>query len=100
MNKSGFTIKVIHNRVGRYLKRQDKRIQQRFWDALTKICQGPFPIDDPTHITHLKGPFHCSYRYALIKGKGGKRIKYDVNVGTGEITVYDFGPRGQAYKKR
>lgn len=100
MSKSGFTIKLIHNRVARYLKRQDKRTQQRFWDALTTICKGPFPIDDPTHIKHLKGPFHCSYRYALSKGKQAKRIKYNVNVEAHEITVYDFGPRGKAYKKR
>jgi len=42
-----FTIQVIHSRVGRYLKRQEKRIQRRFWDALDHICEGPFPADDP-----------------------------------------------------
>ena len=93
-----FTIKAIHPRVGRYLKRQEKRVQRKFWEALEHICDGPFPIDDPTHIAHLKGPFHCSYRYALAKGKRGQRIKYDVNVETGEITVYDFGPRGDVYR--
>ena len=100
MSEPRFTIKLIHPRVGRYLKRQSKRIQERFFDALTQIRQGPFPSDHPAHITHLKGPFHCSYRYALSKGRQGKRIKYNVNVKTNEITVYDFGPRGQAYKKR
>jgi hypothetical protein len=60
-----FAIQVIHPRVGRYLKRQEKRIQRKFWDALDQICEGPF---------------HCSYRYALSKGKRGLRIKYDVDV--------------------
>jgi mRNA-degrading endonuclease RelE of RelBE toxin-antitoxin system len=93
-----FTIQAIHSRVGRYLKRQEERIQRRFWDALDHICEGPFPVDDPMHIAHLKGPFHCSYRYTLSKGKRGLRIKYDVDVETREITVYDFGPRGEVYR--
>jgi mRNA-degrading endonuclease RelE of RelBE toxin-antitoxin system len=93
-----FTIKAIHPRVGRYLKRQAKSAQRRFWDALEAICNGPFPVDDPGHIAHLKGPFHCSYRYALKKGQRGQRIKYDVDAETGEITVYDFGPRGDVYR--
>jgi len=74
--RARFTIKKIHPRVGRYLKRQGKEIQARFWEALDRICEGPFPADAPTHIAHLKGPFHCSYRYALVKGKRGLRIKY------------------------
>jgi mRNA-degrading endonuclease RelE of RelBE toxin-antitoxin system len=78
-----FAIQVIHPRIGRYLKRQEKRIQRKFWDALDQICEGPF---------------HCSYRYALSKGKRGLRIKYDVDVEAREITVYDFGPRGDAYQ--
>jgi mRNA-degrading endonuclease RelE of RelBE toxin-antitoxin system len=90
-----FTIQVIHSRGGQYLKRQEKRIQRRFWDALDHTCEGPFPVDDPMHIAHLKGPFHCSYHYTLSKGKRGLRIKYDVDVETREITVYDFGPRGE-----
>jgi hypothetical protein len=93
-----FTIKTIHRRVGRYLKRQEKRLQGLFWEALACICAGPFPSDDPAHITHLKGPFHCSYRYVLTGGKQGLRIKYDVEVETREITVYDLGPRGEVYK--
>lgn len=93
-----FIIQAIHSRVGRYLKRQEERIQRRFWDALDHICEGPFPVDDPMHIAHLKGPFHCSYRYTLSKGKRGLRIKYDVDVETREITVYDFGPRGEVYR--
>ncbi len=93
-----FTIKAIHHRVGRYLKRQEKRVQRKFWEALEHLCEGPFPLDDPAHIAHLKGPFHCSYRYALTKGRQARRIKYDVDVETGEITVYDFGSRGSVYR--
>lgn len=69
-----FIVRAIHARVGRYLKRQEKRVQHRFWEALEHICAGPFPADDPAHIAHLKGPFHCSYRYVLSKGKRGLRI--------------------------
>jgi mRNA-degrading endonuclease RelE of RelBE toxin-antitoxin system len=93
-----FAIKVIHPRVGRYLKRQDRRVQQAFWEALEHIRGGPFPSDDPAHIAHLKGPFHCSYRYVLSGGRRGLRVKYDVDVETREITVYDLGPRGGAYQ--
>jgi len=96
--KTRFAIKTIHPRVGRYLKRQEKHIQQEFWDALEAICDGPFPIDNPARIAHLKGPFHCSYRYTLSKGKQGRRIKYDVDVEAREITVYDLAPRGDVYK--
>jgi mRNA-degrading endonuclease RelE of RelBE toxin-antitoxin system len=94
-----FAIKTIHARVGRYLKQQEKRVQHKFWEALEHICDGPFPADDPAHIAHLKGPFHCSYRYALVKGRRGLRIKYDVDVERGEIAVYDLGPRGDVYKE-
>jgi mRNA-degrading endonuclease RelE of RelBE toxin-antitoxin system len=93
-----FTIKAIYPRVGRHLKRQEKRVQREFWDALEHICDGPLPVDDPAHIVHLKGVFHCSYRYALSKGRRGQRIKYDVDVEAREITVYDFGPRGDVYR--
>jgi mRNA-degrading endonuclease RelE of RelBE toxin-antitoxin system len=93
-----FIVKTIHSRVGRYLKRQGKRIQQEFWEALAHVCNGPFPSDDPAHIVHLKGPFHCSYRYVLARGRRGLRIKYDVDMETREITVYDFGPRGDVYR--
>jgi hypothetical protein len=34
----------------------------------------------------------------LTGGKRGLRIKYDVDVETREIAVYDLGPRGEAYK--
>ena len=95
---SEFTVKAIHTRVARYLKRQEKRIRDRFWEALDHICVGPYPTDDPVHIAHLKGPFHCSYRYMLSGGKRGLRIKYDVDAETREITVYDLGPRGEAYR--
>lgn len=61
------------------------------------ICAGPFPVDDPAQITHLKGPYHCSYRYALSRGKRGLRIKYDVDGEARAITVYDLGPRGDVY---
>jgi mRNA-degrading endonuclease RelE of RelBE toxin-antitoxin system len=98
MTTSHFTIKTIHPRVGRYLKRQEKRIQSEFWKALERICAGPFPSDAPTHIAHLKGPFHCSYRYALLKGRRGLRIKYDVDLEAREIAVYDLGPRGDVYR--
>lgn len=50
-----FTIQTIHARVARYLKRQEKRIQREFGEALEHICAGPFPVDDPAHITHLMG---------------------------------------------
>ena len=93
-----FTVKTIHPRVGRYLKRQEKRVQREFWEALAHLCNGPFPSDDLAHIAHLKGPFHCSYRYVLAKGKRGLRIKYDVDMEAREITVYDFGPRGDVYR--
>lgn len=93
-----FTIRTIHRRVGRYLKRQEKRIQTEFKEALLHICEGPFPSDDPAHIAHLKGPFHCSYRYALVKGRRGLRIKYDVDIEAREITVYDLSSRGEAYQ--
>lgn len=93
-----FTVWTIHSRVARYLKRQEKHVQRQFWEALEHICDGPFPPDDPTHIAHLKGSFHCSYRYALKKGKRGLRVKYDVDVETRKITVYDLGPRGEAYR--
>jgi mRNA-degrading endonuclease RelE of RelBE toxin-antitoxin system len=93
-----FTVTTIHPRVGRYLKRQPKHIQRQFWEALEHISDGPFPVDDPAHIAHLKGPFHCSYRYALRRGRRGLRAKYDVDVEAREITVYDFGPRGDVYR--
>jgi mRNA-degrading endonuclease RelE of RelBE toxin-antitoxin system len=93
-----FTVTAVHPRVGRYLKRQTKRVQRRFWEVLEHISDGPFPVDDPAHITHLKGPFHCSYCYALSRGRRGLRVKYDVDVEAREITVYDFGPRGDVYR--
>jgi mRNA-degrading endonuclease RelE of RelBE toxin-antitoxin system len=92
-----FTVETVHPRVARYLKRQEKRIQRQFWEALEHLCAGPFPVDDPAHITHLKGPYHCSYRYALSRGRRGLRIKYDVDGEARAITIYDLGPRGDVY---
>ena len=62
---SPFTITSIHPRVARYLKRQEKRIQRQFWQALDHISAGPFPADDPAHIAHLKGPIEASAVNAL-----------------------------------
>ena len=98
IEKAQFAVERIHPRVARYLKRQEKRIQRQFWQALEHLANGPFPIDDPAHIAHLKGPFHCSYRYALSRGKSGLRIKYEVDVEARTISVYDLGPRGEAYR--
>jgi mRNA-degrading endonuclease RelE of RelBE toxin-antitoxin system len=95
---SPFAIKTVHPRVARYLKRQEKRIQRQFWEVLEHISAGPFPVDDPAHIAHLKGPFHCSYRYALSRGKRALRIKYEVDVEARSIIIYDFGPRGDVYR--
>ena len=53
---SRFAIKTVHPRVARYLKCQEKRIQRQFWETLEHISAGPFPVDDPAHIAHLKGP--------------------------------------------
>jgi mRNA-degrading endonuclease RelE of RelBE toxin-antitoxin system len=95
---SPFAIKTVQPRVARYLKRQEMRIQHQFWEALEHISAGPFPVDDPAHIAHLKGHFHCSYRYTLSRGKQALRIKYDVDVEARSIIVYDFGPRGDVYR--
>jgi mRNA-degrading endonuclease RelE of RelBE toxin-antitoxin system len=92
-----FTVQTIHARVARYLKGQEKRIQRQFWEALEHLCVGPFPADDPAHIAHLKGPYHCSYRYALSRGRRGLRIKYDVDGEARTIAIYDLGPRGDVY---
>lgn len=93
-----FTVKTIHRRTARYLKRQGQDVQDRFGAALDWLCQGPFPADDPAHIAHLKRVLHCSYRYVLTGGQRGLRILYDVDQKTREITVYDFGPRGAVYR--
>jgi mRNA-degrading endonuclease RelE of RelBE toxin-antitoxin system len=97
-SKSRFVIRAIHPRVARYLKRQEEHTRDDFIEALEHLCEGPFPSDDPVHIAHLKGPLHCSYRYALARGKQGLRIKYDVDVEARDITVFDLGPRGEAYR--
>jgi len=93
-----FTVKTIHRRAARYLKRQSQDVQDRFWAALDRLRVGPFPSDDPAHIAHLKGPLHCSYRYMLAGGRRGLRILYDVDQEARKITMYDFGPRGAVYR--
>jgi len=93
-----FTVQTIHPRVGRYLKRQEARVQEAFWAALDHLSAGPLPPHDPAHIAHLKGPLHCSYRYVLAGGRRGLRILYEVDQAAREITVYDFGPRGDVYR--
>jgi len=93
-----FTVRTIHRRVARFLKRQSPDVQDRFWAALDRLHVGPFPSNDPAHIAHLKGPFHCSYRYVLTGGRRGLRILYDVDREAREITVYDLGPRGAVYR--
>ena len=66
------TIARVHPRIGRYLKRQERRVQDDLWAALDKLGAGPLPLHDPARITHLKGPYHCSYRYVLKRGKHGR----------------------------
>ncbi len=92
-----YTIGRIHPAVARYLKRQRQQIRKKFFEVLDKLQHGPFPAHDPAHIAHLKGAYHCSYRYILKGGKHGLRIKYDVDAETRQIDIYDLGPRGGAY---
>jgi hypothetical protein len=39
-----FIVTAIHPRVGRYLKRQAKRIQSQFWEVLERISDGRFRL--------------------------------------------------------
>ena len=47
------------------------------------------------HIDHLKGDWHCSYRWDA----GSYRIKYDVDDKEMEIFFYDANNRGDVYKR-
>ena len=82
----------IHRSVSRFLRAHPDL--NRKWDEILSQIQSS-PRLGP-HIDHLKGPWHCSYRW----DEGSYRIKYDVEDSDAEIHFYDANSRGDVYKGR
>ena len=80
----------LHRAVAKFL-RTHHDLNNR-WDGIVEqIKQNPRRV---AHIDHLKGDWHCSYRW----DEGSYRIKYDVNEDDIEIYFYDANNRGDVYK--
>lgn len=79
------------------LAKEDAKIVEEYREAVAAICEGPYPLHDPAHITHLKPPYHSAYRYVIGGGRRRRVIKYDVDPEDRAVDNFDFNPRGAAY---
>ena len=81
----------LARRAAEYLRRLDRRTQQRFLQRLDQIASDPYgPHTKP--LTDLEGR-----RAARV---GGWRIVFAVNVAERVVEVSDIGPRGDIYRGR
>lgn len=96
MEKEPYRIRDIHPNVERYLGKRPE-IKDDFVDALESIEACPFTFQNPAHVSHLKGPYHCNYRYLLKSGRRGVRFTYRVDQEHRAIDIYNLGPRGAVY---
>ena len=90
---SDFTPKYtvdLHRAVKRFLNKHPD-LSDKWYQIVDHIQQNPRM---GPHIDHLKGIWHCSYRW----NEGSYRVKYDIDDGIGEIHVYDANNRGDIYK--
>ena len=81
----------VHRAVRRFLNRHPELKGK--WDAIVAQV-----LDSPklgSHVDHLEGEWHCSYRW----NEGTYRIKYQVRDDHGEIYFYDANTRGDVYKR-
>lgn len=82
---------TVHPEVKRYLRRH-QGLKAKWNEIVVEILQSP---ERGPHIDHLKGDWHCSYRWK----EGTYRIKYEVLEEFEEIHFYDAGTRGDIYKR-
>lgn len=76
--------------VRKFLRRHPALAQQ--WPHIeSQVCENPTLSG---HSDHLKGIWHCDYRWE----EGSYRIKYEILEDRRVIHFYDASLRGQAYK--
>jgi mRNA-degrading endonuclease RelE of RelBE toxin-antitoxin system len=94
--KEPYHIRDIHPDVEKYLRKRPE-IKHDFADALESIEACPFSFQNPGHVRHLRGPYHCNYRYVLKTGRRGVRFTYRVDTEHRAIDIYSLRPRGAVY---
>ena len=81
----------IHRTVRRFLNRHPDLDSK--WEEIVEQVKNNPRLGQ--HIDHLKGDWHCSFRW----DEGTYRIKYQVMDDQGAIHFYDANTRGDVYKK-
>ena len=83
---------TVHREVRRFLQSYPDLPNR--WEAIVNQIQQNPCIGN--HIGHLKGAWHCSYRW----DEGSYRIKYEVFDQDSELYFYDSNNRGDVYRGR
>ncbi len=80
----------LHRSVRRFFRRHHE-LASNWHDISRRISESP---RQGAHINHLKGNWHCNYRWR----QGDYRILYEVLDSEGVVHVYHAGPRGDVYR--
>ena len=80
----------LHRSVRRFLRRHHELAA--IWDEISsRISESP---RQGGRINHLKGRWHCNYRWR----QGDYRLLYEVIDGENVVHVYHAGARGDVYR--
>ena len=80
----------LHRSVRRFFRRHQELAAT--WDGIRiRISESP---RQGAHINHLKGRWHCNYRWR----QGDYRFLYEVIDREGVVHVYHAGARGDVYR--
>ena len=80
----------LHRSVRRFLRRHGE-LASRWGDIARRISESP---RRGARINHLKGRWHCNYRWR----EGDYRILYEVIDGENVVHIYHAGVRGDVYR--
>ena len=80
----------LHRNVTRFFRRHQELAAT--WDRISiRISESP---RQGAHINHLKGRWHCSYRWR----QGDYRLMYEVIDDENIVHVFHAGTRGDVYR--
>ena len=93
VNQQPYALEPLPRKVENFIKRQNSRMQKRINVAFESIIRSPFPHENPTAITALRGKKKGLYRYRI----GRFRFVYRVDRDNRLIRIVEIDNRGDIY---
>ncbi len=93
MNHQPYTLEPLPRKVGNFIKRLDRNMQERINVAFADILCSPFRHTNPTTIKRLHGKNKERYRYRI----GSLRFIYRVDRDNRLIRIVQIDNRGDIY---